>query len=81
MTAASGSSLPPSSLWSFLRANHSIAGGVLAEFDTAYPNAAYATQFDTLDKLDAGSVASAALLTARTLHKLAGGSGSLQVRI
>ena len=64
---------------SFLRANSSIAGAVLAEFDSAYSNPAYGTESDVGGQISSDSIAAAATLTAQTLYRLAGGSGPLQV--
>ena len=77
--SSSNPGIPPSSLMSFLRANSSIAGAVLAEFDSAYSNPAYATEADVGGQISSGSIAAAATLTAQTLYRLAGGSGPLQV--
>lgn len=74
--------LPPSSLFSFLRAKPSISGAVLADFDTAYVNRFADTRFDNGSNLDAGSVTAAALVAARALHSLAAApdTAPLQVR-
>jgi hypothetical protein len=61
--------IPPSSLSSFLRANASIAGVVLTEFDADFTNRYYNSRFDT-EVHERGLVA-AAIVTARALHSIA----------
>lgn len=74
--------LPPSSLQSFLRVNSSLQGGLLAEFDAAYINPAFATPHDSLEGIEHPGIASAAELLAQTLHSLASSSGeALQVSL
>ena len=77
--SSSNPGIPPSSLMSFLRANSSIAGAVLTEFDSAYGNPFYATESDVGGNINSGSIAAAATLTAQILYRLAGGLGPLQV--
>lgn len=83
LSRASGSNpgVPPSSLFSFLRAKPSLAGAVLADFDTAYVNRYADSRFDNGSNVDAGSVAAAAGVAAQALHQLATGSGAPQLQV
>ncbi|GLC56142.1 hypothetical protein PLESTB_001073200 [Pleodorina starrii] len=74
--SASTPGLPPSSLSSFLRVRPSVAGLLLADFDTAFRGPYYQSEFDdsansTLAMVEA--IVDASLLLATTLHSLAAG--------
>ena len=78
LARASGANpgIPPSSLSSFLRANASIAGAVLAEFDSYFINPGYATASDTLEGINEVGIAAAAAVLARTITKLSYGDAA-----
>lgn len=63
--------VPPASLMSFLRAKPSVAGAVLADFDSRFINPYYQSHLDTNVSSDA--LTSAAIVAARALHDLAYG--------
>ncbi|KAK9804658.1 hypothetical protein WJX73_005957 [Symbiochloris irregularis] len=75
VTAASASNpgIPPSSLMAWLKANSSIAGAYIAEYDSAYTNAEVDTPQDTADKLWVEGIARTATIVARALAQLARG--------
>ena len=68
---------------SFLRANRSIAGVVLEDFDSAFSNPFYQSHLDGPDQVTAQSIAAAAQLTASAVYLLAAGlhSAPLQASI
>ncbi len=75
--------LPPTaSAGSFVRVTGGGSGGgssklpavLLSGFDTAFQGATFQTQFDTIDTVDADSIATAAVVLARAAHSLALGS-------
>lgn len=68
-SSASLPGIPPSSLSSFLRANASIAGVVLTEFDGAFTNPYYNSRFDT--EVQQQGIVAAAIVVARALHSIA----------
>lgn len=53
---------------------------MLSEFDAAYRDLYYASEFDGLDGVNAAGIVSAAVVLARTLARLAAGIEVLQVR-
>eukprot|EP00884_Botryococcus_braunii_P020474 jgi/Botrbrau1/710/Bobra.160_2s0033.1 len=61
--------IPPSSLSSFLRANASIAGIVIAEFNEAFINPFYNSHLDT--QVNPLTIKAAAAAVARALHAMA----------
>lgn len=71
IASKSNPELPPSSLPSFLGANVILSGGILAEFDDSYTNAAYATPHDNLGGINYKGIAAIAELLAQALHNLA----------
>jgi len=68
--------VPPSSLFSFLRAKPTIAGILLAEFDTQFINPYYHSSFDNGTFSSVEPLVATAVLLARTLHALAAPAGS-----
>ena len=80
--AASNPGLPPASLSSFLRVNPSIQGVLLTDHSGPFVNQYYQSKRDTVDNIQAGSLAAAAVLAAQSAHDLAAGpdTPSLQVR-
>lgn len=73
--------IPPSSLMSLLRANRSIAGVVLADFDTAFRNPFYQSHLDGPQQISAQSIAAAASLVANALHSLAAGTHTVPLEV
>ena len=71
--AASNPGIPPASLSSFLRVNPTIKGVVLADHGGPFINPYYESRQDTVDNIQAGSLAAAAVVVAETLHSLASG--------
>lgn len=69
--SASNPGLPPSSLYSFLRVKPAIQGVVLAEYDSAFLNPYFASEFDNLTQINTTAITAAALVLARTLYSLA----------
>lgn len=61
----------PSSASAFLRVRPTLPAVVLAEYNTQFINPAYASQYDTVDKVSPESITATAVLLARTLHGLA----------
>lgn len=86
---ASNPGVPPSSLMSFLRANASVPGVVVADFDSSFSNPYFQSFLDSADDglfgdaargVNASALGDAAAITARALHTLAGGAeGALAV--
>ena len=70
MASKANPGLPPSSLASFLKANSSLEGAVLAEYDSSYTNAAFATPHDDLAGIMYEGIAAVAELLAHTLFNL-----------
>ena len=79
--SAANPGIPPSSLMTFLRANQSIAGVVLADFNSGFHNPYFQSHWDGPAEIRAQSIAAAAHVTALALSSLAAGSysGPLQV--
>lgn len=75
VTAASRSNpgIPPSSLMAWLKANSSIAGAYVTEYDSAFTNADVDTPRDTADKLWVEGIARTAGIVAKALAQLARG--------
>ena len=71
--AATNPGIPPASLSSFLRVNPTIKGVVLADHGGPFINPYYESRQDTVDSIQAGSLAAAAVIVAETLHSLASG--------
>lgn len=71
--------IPPSSLSSFLRANSSISGVVLTEFDEKYSNQFYATAGDTLEGINHEGIGAVAKLIADFLMSQLSQNYTLQV--
>ncbi|GFR49894.1 hypothetical protein Agub_g11998 [Astrephomene gubernaculifera] len=69
--SAANPGIPPSSLMSFLRVKPSIAGAVLSDFDSAFTNPYYQSDFDIGTNVSLEALVDASLLVARTLHLLA----------
>ena len=55
----------------WLRANQSIAGAVLAEYDSAFTNSNFDTPQDDAASLSAAGIAGAAIVLAQALGRLA----------
>ncbi|KXZ43598.1 hypothetical protein GPECTOR_86g392 [Gonium pectorale] len=65
--------IPPSSLMSFLRVKPSVAGMVLADFDSSFKYPYYQSEFDNGENVTLQALVDASVLLARTLHLLAAG--------
>ena len=63
--------IPPSSLMAWLRANSSIAGAVITEYDSAFSNTDVDTLRDNAEHLWEAGIAHAAVIVARALATLA----------
>ena len=70
--------LPPTaSAGSFLRVGGAgVPAVLLSGFDQAFQGSTFHTQYDTLDTVDGGSIAAAAVVLARAAHALALGGGA-----
>ncbi len=79
--AASNPGIPPSSLSSFLRVKPSLPGVVLAEHQGPYTNPYFQSRFDTVDNIQPASLAAAAVVLARTLHKSAAGKSTPDLKV
>ncbi|EFJ51228.1 hypothetical protein VOLCADRAFT_103599 [Volvox carteri f. nagariensis] len=82
--------IPPSSLMAFLRVKSSLSGLLVADFDTAFKNPYYQSEFDdgtnTIGAMlevcvCAAAIVDASLLLARTLHSLAIGNTAASTNI
>mmetsp|Transcript_23262 Transcript_23262/g.59421 ORF Transcript_23262/g.59421 Transcript_23262/m.59421 type:complete len:704 (-) Transcript_23262:480-2591(-) len=63
--------LPPSSLYSFLRAKPSLSGLYISEFDSQYINPYYASSYDNASYVAVQPITHTAIVLARMLHKAA----------
>lgn len=71
---AANPGIPPSSLMTFVHNDPSVAGVVLEEFDTAFSNKFYHSQYDDKINVNTTSIAAAASILASTLVMLASGN-------
>lgn len=79
--AASNPGIPPASLFSFLRVNPTIKGVVLADHTGPFVNPYYESRLDTVDNIQAGSLAAASGVVAEALHSLASGPATPPLKV
>lgn len=69
--SATNPGIPPSSLMAWLRANRSIAGAVLTEYDTAFSTADYDSPRDSADQIREAGIVGTAIAASQALARLA----------
>ena len=78
---ASNPGIPPSSLMAWLRANASIAGAVLTEFDSAFSNVDFDTPHDDAEAIQEPGIVEAAIAVAQALASLAQAPGAAPIQV